>query len=69
MYVAWEWRGQQVGSRLVNRAVEIAGECGAPAAYLLTPGQAAFYRKLGWHEVALPPDPGRKVTIMSKPTR
>ena len=69
VFGAPEWRGKQVGSQLVRRAVEVAGNCGAPLAYLLTPGQADFYRKLGWSEVAMPPDPDRRVTIMSTPTR
>lgn len=68
VFVAPAWRGRGVGSRLVARAVEVAGQTGAATVYLLTPGQEAFYRRLGWSVVEVASNPKRRVTIMSRPT-
>lgn len=68
VFVAPAWRGRSVGSRLVARAVEVAGKTGAATVYLLTPGQEAFYRRLGWSVVEVASNPERRVTIMSRPT-
>jgi predicted N-acetyltransferase YhbS len=69
VFVAPEWRGRQVGTRLVNRAVEVAGLAGAPRVYLVTPGQEAFYRRIGWSVVEVPRNPARPVTVMTRSTR
>lgn len=69
VFVAPAWRGRGVGSRLVNRAVEVAGLTGAATVYLLTPAQEAFYRRLGWSVMDVPFNPGRRVTIMTRSTR
>ncbi len=68
VFVAPAWRGRGVGSRLVARAVEVAGQTGAATVYLLTPGQEAFYRRLGWSVVEVASNPERRVTIMSRLT-
>ena len=52
VYVVPSARGTGVGSRLVRDAVAVAGQLGVKTVYLLTPGQAEFYRRLGWSEVA-----------------
>lgn len=65
VFVTPAWRGRSVGTALVRRLVEIAGELGVPRVYLLTPGQAAFYQRLGWSVVDVPINPERPVTIMS----
>ena len=51
VYVAPPERGRGVGSRLVRHAVAVAGQLGVETVYLLTPGQAEFYRRLGWSDV------------------
>ncbi len=51
VYVVPSERGQKVGTQLVRHAVTVAGQLGVKTVYLLTPGQAAFYRRLGWSEV------------------
>lgn len=65
VFVAPAWRGRGVGSALVRRAVDVAGDLGVSKVYLATPGQAAFYRKLGWREEPIPAAPGRPVMVMS----
>ncbi len=51
VYVVPSQRGQKVGTQLVRHAVTVAGQLGVKTVYLLTPGQAEFYRRLGWSEV------------------
>ena len=68
VFVAPAWRGKGIGTRIVRRAVEVAGDLGVPAVYLLTEGQAAFYRRLGWSTVEVSPARGHPITIMTIPT-
>ena len=51
VYVTPPERSKGVGSQLVRHAVAVAGQLGVETVYLLTPGQAEFYRRLGWSEV------------------
>lgn len=51
VYVVPSERGTGVGSQLVQHVVAVAGQLGVKTVYLLTPGQAEFYRRLGWSEV------------------
>ena len=51
VYVVPSERGTGVGSQLVQHVVAVAGRLGVQTVYLLTPGQAEFYRRLGWSEV------------------
>jgi predicted N-acetyltransferase YhbS len=66
VFVAPAWRGRGVGRELVRFAESLAGQLGVPELYLLTAGQAEYYRRLGWSVLDVPPVPGRPVTIMKK---
>lgn len=48
VYVAPEFRGRGIGSRLVNHVVAQARASGVETLYLFTPDQRAFYERLGW---------------------
>ena len=48
VYVVPEWRGQGMGSALVEAVTELAQTLNVPRLYLFTPGQEAFYVRLGW---------------------
>ena len=61
-------RGKGIGSRIVAEMVAVAGQVGVPAVYLLTAGQADFYRKLGWATVEVSPARGHPITIMTTAT-
>jgi N-acetylglutamate synthase-like GNAT family acetyltransferase len=66
VFVAPAWRGRGVGRELVAFAEQLAGDLGVPQLYLLTGGQAEYYRRFGWSVVDVPPVPSRPVTIMAK---
>ena len=68
VFVAPAWRGKGIGTLIVRRAVEVAGQLGVPAVYLLTEGQAAFYTKLGWDTVEVSSARGHPITIMTTST-
>lgn len=65
VFVAPAWRGRGVGTRLVERAVALAGELGVAELFLLTEDRAEFYRRLGWSVVEVSRARGAPVTIMS----
>ena len=65
VFVVPAWRGKRVGSRIVEHAVAEARQLGIPTVYLLTEGQAEFYRRLGWAEVEVSPARGHPITIMT----
>jgi len=67
VYVIPSERGHRVGSRLVRHAVKVAGHLGVKAAYLMTPGQAGFYRRLGWSEIEGGSGSGRYVVMTAAP--
>ncbi len=52
VYVATEARGRGVGTALVGAVVEAARGLGVGRLQLFTAGQAEFYERLGWHQVA-----------------
>ena len=52
LYVVPSERGKKIGTQLVRHAVPVAGQLGVKTVFLLTPGQAEFYRRLGWSEVS-----------------
>lgn len=58
--------GGGLGTGLVERAVEVAGELGVPAVYLFTPGQEAFYARLGWALLRRAEHHGRPVAVMRR---
>jgi predicted N-acetyltransferase YhbS len=59
-----EWRGQGVGSALVNACIARAGEQRIEALWLYTPDQQALYRRLGWQDVEQRTVCGESVTVM-----
>ena len=48
LFVVPQARGRGHGAGLVKAAVAMAAGAGVPRLLLFTPGQAAFYRRLGW---------------------
>jgi predicted N-acetyltransferase YhbS len=68
VYVDLAWRGRGVGTALVRRAVEVAGELGVPAVYLFTPGQEAFYERMGWSLLRRGEHHGRAISILTRST-
>lgn len=68
VYVVPAWRGRGIGTRLVRHLVAVAGQLGAGTAYLLTEGQAEFYRKIGWEVLEVSHARGRPITIMQTAT-
>jgi predicted N-acetyltransferase YhbS len=64
VFVAPPFRGEGLGSRLVQRAVAEATALQVPTIYLFTAGQTAFYEKLGWEPWQQTAHHGRPVTIM-----
>ena len=61
-------RGRKIGSRLVRHAVTVAGRLGMKEVYLLTPGQAGFYRRLGWSPIAEAAGPPAYVVMATRPS-
>lgn len=64
VYVAPEFRRQGIGSRLVRRVMEKAGELGVERLYLITPDRESFYRRLGWSTLDWTNYRGENVVIM-----
>lgn len=64
VYVDPEHRKQGIGSGLVRRAMEKAGELGVERLYLITPDQERFYRRLGWSSLEWTNYRGENVVIM-----
>lgn len=52
VFVSPATRGQGVGTQLVCEAARTAQRLGVARLHLFTPGQADFYRRLGWRELA-----------------
>ncbi len=67
VYVVPSERGHQIGSQLVQHAVMVAGRLGVEMVYLLTPGQAEFYRRLGWSEIGEDRGPKPYVVMAKRP--
>ena len=64
LYVAPERRGSGLGKMLALHAVEAARGFGIATLYLYTPGQEAFYRRLGWAFFEASEYRGHSITIM-----
>lgn len=64
VYVAPHFRGQGIGSRLVQTAVQEAGVLGLSHLYLFTPDKINFYKRLGWQVVETTRYRGLDVVIM-----
>ncbi len=67
VYVIPSERGRKVGSQLVRHAVMVAGRLGVTRVYLLTPGQAEFYRRLGWSEIGAGSGPAPYLVMTARP--
>lgn len=66
VFVAPEWRGLGIGSRLVRRVEAEALTHGIRQFYLYTPDQQALYRRLGWREREALNYRRESVTVMSR---
>jgi GNAT superfamily N-acetyltransferase len=66
VFVAPEWRGQGIASRLVRRVEAEARQAGIERLYLFTPDQQALYRRLGWEDKEALVYRGEEVTIMRR---
>ncbi|EYF02668.1 GNAT family N-acetyltransferase [Chondromyces apiculatus] len=61
-----EFRGQGVGSALVEAVVAHARGLGVPRLYLFTEGQEGFYRRSGWVDVHRFVLRGAPATVMAR---
>ncbi len=66
LYVLPEKRGCGLGETMVQHAVEAARGFGIETLYLYTPGQDAFYRRLGWEFLEATIFHKRAITIMRR---
>ncbi len=64
LYVVPAHRSRGLGRRLAEHAVSAARSLDIGTLYLYTPGQAAFYRALGWEDLEAANFRGREITIM-----
>lgn len=64
VYVAPSFRGQGVGTALVERIMDEAQRMGVDTLYLFTPDRASFYARLGWSPILHETYHGEPVTIM-----
>lgn len=64
VYVAPQFRGQGIGSRLVQTAMQEAGALGLSHLYLFTPDKMNFYERLGWQSIEVTHYRGLDVVIM-----
>lgn len=58
------WRGQGIGSRLVNACIGRAQQQGVTELWLYTPDQQALYQRLGWREAEQREVNGEWVSVM-----
>jgi predicted N-acetyltransferase YhbS len=66
LYVVPSRRGNGLGRRLVQAAIDEATRLGFHALHLYTPGQEAFYAALGWQPVKSVRYRGQPITIMQR---
>lgn len=64
VYVAPEFRGNGIGSKLVLHVMEQAKIYGIKTVYLFTPNRESFYIRLGWDIFEKNTYRGQEVTIM-----
>ena len=69
LYVVPSRRACGLGTMLVKHAVDAARGFGIETLYLYTPGQEAFYRRLGWETVEATHFRGHAITIMRQRLR
>jgi len=66
VYVAFEYRNQGIGSRLVKAAEETAKGFRISQLYLFTPDKERFYTWLGWSVIDTTEYRNQQVVIMTK---
>lgn len=66
VFILPAWRGQGLGSLVVEAVVAQAQVLGIPQIYLFTAGQELFYRRLGWSVLAQVQHHGEPGTVMVK---
>ncbi len=66
LIVAPEWRGEGLGSRLIERAVEAARESGAPEVWCLTEERQSLFERNGFERVEESTANGWVVTVMRR---
>lgn len=64
VYVPPEFRGQNIGSRLVRTVVQESAALGLPHLYLFTPDKINFYTRMGWQSIETTHYRGLEVVIM-----
>jgi GNAT superfamily N-acetyltransferase len=64
LFVATDYRGQGVGTRLIDRVRSEAAQRGFDRLYLWTPDQEAFYAKRGWRVIEYTPYRGEQAIVM-----
>jgi GNAT superfamily N-acetyltransferase len=65
-FVAPEWRGRGVATRLMERAVKEAARLKIARLYLWTHAAEGLYAKLGWEVVERTEYCGMKIVVMGK---
>jgi putative hydrolase of the HAD superfamily len=66
VYVHPDFRGQGIGSQLVQYTANKANELKVKSLYLYTHKHVNFYAHLGWQVIEEPLYHGRKVSIMKR---
>ena len=64
VYVKSEFRGQGIGSKLVQAIMDESALLGVKRLFLFTPDRASFYVRLGWQVMEETEYRGEQVTIM-----
>jgi N-acetylglutamate synthase-like GNAT family acetyltransferase len=64
VYIHSDYRGQGIGSKLVQAVMDETAEMGLPRFYLFTPDRAPFYARLGWQALEETNYRGEHVTVM-----
>ena len=66
VYVAPDYRGRGLATRLVEHPAGLAARGGVGELYLHTPDRQSLYARLGWREVEVLPYRGEVVTLMAR---
>ena len=66
VFVVPDWRGQGMGSALVEAVTDLAQSLKVPRLHLFTAGQEAFYARLGWSVLKQVEHHGQPGVVMVK---